>query len=326
MKKHKSIVYQKFCNFIKNKKLFTKHKSVLAAISGGQDSICLLKLLKDFQIYQDLTVHIIHFDHGWRNDSKKNAIFIKNIANRWNFICHYETADKMLSEEDARMWRYTTMRKICQELKIKYIITGHTYSDKLETVFFNMMNGTGFEGLQSIQPEIQVSTHINIIHPLINVKRDETLDFCRNFCLPIWSDTTNYNRKIKRNRIREELIPYCKQYFNSNLEDSLSKFMQNANYDLDYLQERTYYLYYKYKHPKYVGINRTSFSLLSLSMKRRIIRIFIYHNTDIKLSFLETQEYIELIKYKNNQKKKISVLWYLYIDHEWIYLLSNKKI
>lgn len=325
MKQFNSFIHHKFNCFIENHNVFIENNSVLAAISGGQDSICLLKLLKDYDKEQKkINIHVVHFNHGWRKDSDNNAHFLKKISTRWKLNFHYKKAKKVLSEEDARLWRYSTMKTICEELNIKYIITGHTYNDRLETIFFNMIKGCGFEGGLAVQPYIQISSKIDLIHPLLYITREETLWFCRKFFLPVWSDTTNYNRSITRNRIREELIPYCKQYFNFKLESSLFKFIENVNYDLDYLQERTYYLYYKYKHPKYIGINKTVFLTLSYSMKKRLLRVFIYHNTHIKLDFSETQRYISLITSRRIQIVQISLIWYLCTGNEWIYLLSDQ--
>nr|YP_010337827.1 tRNA(Ile)-lysidine synthase [Sahlingia subintegra]UNJ17412.1 tRNA(Ile)-lysidine synthase [Sahlingia subintegra] len=325
MKKNKSIVHQKFNDFLIKNKLFKNNSSILLAVSGGQDSICLLKLLKDYQLDHNLEIHVIHFDHKWRKDSIRNCIFVKNISNRWSFIFHQKKAKTILSEEDARRWRYSTMNKLCKQLKITYILTGHTYNDKLESILFNMVKGSGFEGINTIQPFMQISQKLYIIRPLLNITREETFWFCRKFYLPIWSDFTNYNREIKRNRIREELMPYYKQYFNISLENSLSNFFNNINCDLNYLQERTYYLYYKYKHPKYIGINKAIFTSISLSMKKRLIRTFIYHNTNIKLNFIETTQYISLVESPNIKIKPISFFWHLYISRNWIYLLSNQK-
>nr|QUE28399.1 Ycf62 [Porphyrostromium boryanum] len=323
--KNQSHVHYKFKNFILKHDLFHDKISILAAISGGQDSICLLKLLKDYHKDKRLEIHIVYFDHGWRKDSSNNSYFLRNIADRWSILFHYEKSDTILSEEQARVWRYSTMQAICKSLKISYIITGHTYSDRLETIFFNIMQGTGFEGILSLQPYTSVSSKISIIHPLIEIKREETLWFCRNFSLPVWSDITNYKKRIKRNRIREELIPYCKQYLNVNLDNTFKSFLENVSYDLDYLQEKTYYLYYKYKHPRYVGINKRALLFFPLSIKKRVIRSFIYQNTNIKLNFSDTRKYLLLVNSKKIEIKQLSPLWFLCISHNWIYLLSKKS-
>nr|QUE29669.1 Ycf62 [Erythrotrichia foliiformis] len=324
MKTNKSVIHEKFNHFVENNNIFKTNKSILAAISGGQDSICLLKLLRDYQLTQAITVHIVHFNHGWRLDSDNNADFIKKIAYRWGLIFHNERADTILSEEEARTWRYSKMLEICLNFHIQYIVTGHTLNDKLETIFFNMMKGTGFDGIQAIQPIVSIHQTVEIIHPLLDIKREETLWFCRKFSLPVWSDFTNYNREIQRNRIREEFIPYCRQYFNMNIEASLHKFINNSNYDLDYLQERTYYLYYKYKHPKYVGINKTNLLFIPIALRKRVIRAFVYHNTHIRLNFVETKEYLSLINSHKIQIKQLSSSWYVCVSSKWIYLLSNK--
>ena len=324
MKKNKSSTHDKFNSFVTENRVFKEKTSVLAAISGGQDSICLLKLLKDYKKHKKLEVHVIYFDHRWRRDSNNNSYFIKNITDRWSMVFHYERSNALLSENEARIWRYSKMQDICKSFDIKYIATGHTHSDRIETMFLNMIRGSGFEGIQTIQPFVIVSDNITIIHPLIEMKREDTSWFCRRFSLPVWSDTTNYQKTIQRNRIREELIPYFQQYLNINLNNTFANFVKNIGHDLDYLQHRTYYLYYKYRHPKYVGINKKAFSYLPFSMKKRLIRSFVYQNIGRKLDFEETSKYLSFINSPRSGVIQLSLLWCLCVSRDWVYLVSKK--
>ena len=76
MKKSKSVVHKKFNDFLISNKLFKEKSSILLAVSGGQDSICLLKLLKDYRSDHNLEIHVVHFDHKWRKDSINNLSLI----------------------------------------------------------------------------------------------------------------------------------------------------------------------------------------------------------------------------------------------------------
>nr|YP_010337111.1 tRNA(Ile)-lysidine synthase [Pseudoerythrocladia kornmannii]UNJ16696.1 tRNA(Ile)-lysidine synthase [Pseudoerythrocladia kornmannii] len=86
MKYKKTFIHKKFNNFILRNQVFLSNSSILVAVSGGQDSICLLKLLKDFQYNKKWNIHVVHFDHIWRADSKRNALFVAELANKWNFF------------------------------------------------------------------------------------------------------------------------------------------------------------------------------------------------------------------------------------------------
>nr|YP_010336916.1 tRNA(Ile)-lysidine synthase [Madagascaria erythrocladioides]UNJ16501.1 tRNA(Ile)-lysidine synthase [Madagascaria erythrocladioides] len=81
-----SFIHKNFNKFIKKYKVLEFKSKILIAVSGGQDSLCLLKLLKDEQIKHKWIIYIIHFNHGWRHDSKQNADFIAKLARKWKFF------------------------------------------------------------------------------------------------------------------------------------------------------------------------------------------------------------------------------------------------
>lgn len=231
-------------------------------------------------------------------------------------------APKIYTEDEARQWRYLNLIKLAQQLNISYILTAHTQTDKIETMLLNITQGAGLEGVTSMQYFNRINKKLILLHPLLNLSREETLWFCRTFCLPVWSDITNYNYSLKRNRIRHELIPYFKNYFNVNFEKSISKFLYIVNDDLEYLQKRCSYLYLKYKHPKFVSLNKLIFHCLPENLKKRLIRTFVYHHTKVKISFSKTQDLLLCIN-SCNTSILIHKEWYIYSSSHWIYILSK---
>lgn len=81
-----SFIHKNFNGFIAKYKTLKLKSRILVAVSGGQDSLCLLKLLKDEQARHKWIVHIVHFDHGWRQDSQENTSFIAKLAKKWKFF------------------------------------------------------------------------------------------------------------------------------------------------------------------------------------------------------------------------------------------------
>nr|YP_010337110.1 tRNA(Ile)-lysidine synthase [Pseudoerythrocladia kornmannii]UNJ16695.1 tRNA(Ile)-lysidine synthase [Pseudoerythrocladia kornmannii] len=241
------------------------------------------------------------------------------------FFFHLKKADTILTEEEARIWRYSYMINLSKQLNINYIVTGHTQDDKIETMLYNIVKGSGFEGATSIQNISKITKNTTLVHPILNLNREETNWFCNKMCIPIWFDITNYNYTISRNRIRQELVPYLKKYFNSNFELSITKFVDNIKYDLQYLQKKSYYLYLKYKHPNYVAFNKSMFLDLAPNMKKRFLRIFIYTNSSIKINFVKTNECITFLKNSMHKTKKISPKLYLYSNHHWVYLITKEQ-
>nr|QUE29916.1 Ycf62 [Erythrocladia irregularis] len=325
MKIKNTFVHKKIIQFISHNKVLSSKSSILVSVSGGQDSICLLKLLKDLQSTNNWKIYVVHFDHTWRTDSKTNSLFVQYLTIKWNFFFRLEQATSVLSEEQARIWRYSSMITICKELKLNYIVTGHTQNDKIETMLYNIVKGSGFEGSTSIQNVSKITKTITLVHPIVNLSRTETSWFCQKMSIPIWCDTTNFNYKISRNRIRQELIPYLKKYFNSNFEASISKFITNVKGDLQYLQKKSYYIYLNYKHPIFIGLNKSIFLILTHNIQKRIIRIFIYQNIYLKLNSMQIKECLSFIKKSQYKTKRISTTWYIYTNLNWIYLISKNN-
>ncbi len=123
---------------IRDRNLFQPNQSLLVAVSGGQDSLCLIKLLLDIQYKWKWNLAIAHCDHRWRQDSQANANQVRRLAESWHLPFYLETATNPVnSEATARNWRYQTLTSIAEVNNYQYIITGHTASDRAETLLYN---------------------------------------------------------------------------------------------------------------------------------------------------------------------------------------------
>ncbi|MEH2101846.1 tRNA lysidine(34) synthetase TilS [Nostoc sp.] len=231
-------LHAKIHRTIRSRHLFERNQRLLIAVSGGQDSLCLIKLLLDLQSKWGWHLGIAHCDHRWRSDSEANAYHVKNLAKTWGISFYLETANKPInSEATARDWRYQALSAIAQANNFQYIVTGHTASDRAETLLYNLIRGTGADGLQALTWQRPLTTGIMLARPLLEVTRSQTEQFCQEFKLPIWEDSTNQDLQYARNRIRQELIPYLRDNFNPQVESALAQTAELLQAEVEYLEK-----------------------------------------------------------------------------------------
>nr|UAD84112.1 tRNAIle-lysidine synthetase [Gracilaria changii] len=324
MAKTKTYIYNKFLSIILKFCNLTKPLSILIAISGGKDSLCLVKLIEDFNNIHNYfdTVQYIYVDHQWRNDSKQNIQHLLNyIDTTKNKIHIYQIQQINMSESSVRKIRYQIIVKHAIKHKTKFIFTAHNQTDQLETFLLNLIRGTGLEGLSSLPFARQINNYIKIIRPLIDIKTGDISWFCHKFNLPIWSDKTNYYYSNYRNRIRYELFPYLKQYFSPKIEYNIINFLQLASIENEYIKQNAIKLYLTSRHSYYLAINYRIIKNQHLTLKRRVLNIFFYYNFN---KCLNIDVINQIIQYLNSQNKtEVSIIWKrlkIIIHNNWIYI------
>jgi len=200
----------------RHKSLLPKNSTLLLAISGGQDSMALLKLITDLRRLYKWEIEIWHGDHQWHNKSKKIEEELKLWCINQQISFHSDTANKeeVANEEKARDWRYKRLIKKAKLLSsnnlhfpCKRILTGHTATDRAETIIMNLARGADLIGLSTLKEQRTLENNLELARPLLIFNRDETLEICNEFNLPIWVDPSNENCNLTRNRIRKEILP-----------------------------------------------------------------------------------------------------------------------
>ncbi|MEG5174103.1 tRNA lysidine(34) synthetase TilS [Microcoleus sp. B3-D7] len=139
---HRTLLYRQ---------ILPSNQRLLVAVSGGQDSLCLIKLLLDLQPKWGWNLAIVHCDHRWRSDSQASANHVEQLARNWGISYYLETAsDIPKTEAAARQWRYQALTEIAIAHNYPYIVTGHTASDRAETLLYNLIRGSGADGLSAL--------------------------------------------------------------------------------------------------------------------------------------------------------------------------------
>ncbi len=199
-----------------NKSLLPNNSTLLLAISGGQDSMALLKLIIDLKKLYKWQVVIWHGDHQWHTKSSQIEEELKLWCLNKQISFHSSKANKkeVANEEKARDWRYKNLimkAKLLSSNNIYFpctrILTGHTATDRAETIIMNLARGTDLIGLSTLKEQRNLENNIDLARPLLIFNRDETLEICEEFKLPVWIDPSNENISLTRNKIRKEILP-----------------------------------------------------------------------------------------------------------------------
>ena len=199
-----------------NKSLLPSNSTLLLAISGGQDSMALLKLIIDLKRLYKWQIEVWHGDHQWHNNSGEIAkeLNLWCIKNQVSFHCNKAKKEDVINESMARDWRYKKLILRAKQLSsnninlpCKRILTGHTATDRAETIIMNLARGSNLVGLSTLREKRVLENNFELARPFLIFDRKETLAICKEFNLPIWIDPSNENMALTRNRIRKEVLP-----------------------------------------------------------------------------------------------------------------------
>ena len=148
----------RFFATVKEHDLLPESASVLAAVSGGADSVCLLDLLRLAQSRFKLTLAAFHLNHGLRDSAARDEEFVRKLCREWRVelvvaradVARHAKRHKMGIEEAGRELRYQHLERVARKLKYTVIALGHTANDNLETMLLNLARGAGPRGLAGI--------------------------------------------------------------------------------------------------------------------------------------------------------------------------------
>jgi tRNA(Ile)-lysidine synthase len=288
---------------LRQRKLLPKGSYLLVALSGGQDSLCLIRLLLDLQPKWSWQIAIAHCDHCWSTDAGI-AERVREIADLWGLTLYLKRANHPIKETEAsaREWRYQSLIEIALDRGFNYILTGHTKSDRAETLLFNLTRGAGADGLQALTWQRYLTSSIQLIRPLLNISRQETGEFCQQLNIPVWQDAANNNPRYARNRIRHSLLPYLKTHFNPEVETALDRTAELLSAEVEYLEEVAQEKLERAITSEGRGLNRTFLSNLPLALQRRVIRQFLRQVMKNMPNFEQIEAVIQLVAAPNRSR------------------------
>lgn len=216
---------QNIINFINYHNLIDEGDKILIALSGGPDSVFLLRFLFKYKKRFKISIFAAHINHNLRgNDSDNDEIFCENLCSELNVPFFAENIDvkkfakdsKFSIEQAARILRYEALNKIAGGNSLNKIATAHNLNDNAETVLLNLFKGTGLAGLAGIPVSRE-----NIIRPILNLPKEKILEYLNRNGFNYRIDKSNLTDDYQRNFIRNEIIPLLKSKINPSVEKAV---------------------------------------------------------------------------------------------------------
>ena len=218
-------------------------KSVLVAVSGGADSVALLRGLLQLQPALNLTLRAAHLNHQLRGvEADADADWVRDLCERCNISCDIETIpiralaerSRRGLEETARDARYDFLRSVANQHHCDVVATAHTADDQAETVLHHILRGTGLTGLRgmewsrSLEDSPPPPLSLRLIRPMLAIWRTDIERFLGELDQDFRQDATNQDVSLTRNRLRHELLPHLEREFNPRVREHLCQLAEQA--------------------------------------------------------------------------------------------------
>lgn len=211
---------------------------ILVGVSGGADSVALLRSLHEVSESRHLQLHAAHLNHGLRaHAADEDAVWTSDLCGRLGVPCTVEqidvprraSADGLNLEEAARIARYEFFERTARALGCAHVAVAHTADDRVETVLHNLLRGTGLAGLCSLRPSRPLAEGLTLVRPLLGTSRREIESWLLEIGQDFRTDATNFDESRTRNRIRRVLLPSLERDFGPQVRDSLLRLSDQAD-------------------------------------------------------------------------------------------------
>jgi tRNA(Ile)-lysidine synthase len=210
------------------------------AVSGGADSVALLRVLVELRKELGIVVSVAHYHHGIRGaDADSDEAFVRELTARFGLELHVGAGDapayarekKASLETSARELRHGWFGALLAQDRMDKIATAHTLDDQAETVLMRLLRGTGTRGLAAIFP---LQEEKRLVRPLLEVSRREVEDYLIAIGQSWREDSSNRDLSHTRNRVRRELLPLLERSFNPSIRQTLSGLAEMARAEAEY--------------------------------------------------------------------------------------------
>ena len=229
-------------SYIQRNRMLLPAERVVAGISGGADSVCLLFVLLEWKRRFGLEPAVVHVHHGIRPEASQDAAFVEQLCGEHNIPFYLRKADiprlakeqKCSEEEAGRAFRYQAFAVVADEFGATRIAVAHNLNDRAETMLFHLFRGSGLKGLAGIAP-----VRGEIIRPLLFAGRDEIEAYLAGKGQAFCQDRTNEEDTYTRNRIRHHVISYVEEQVVSDCVRHMGEAAELIAQTEDYLQLQT---------------------------------------------------------------------------------------
>jgi tRNA(Ile)-lysidine synthase len=202
---------------------------VVLAVSGGPDSVALLRAMVELRPRNEGRLIAAHFNHGLRGqESDADEQFVAELCRKLDVPCVVGHVGEPLApsapdgiEAAARASRYDFFLRTTERWGARYLATGHTADDQAETILHRILRGTGIAGLEGMPRVRLLSPAVTLIRPMLGISRQAVEEYLAALGQPYRIDASNADLQFTRNRIRHDLLPRLAADYNAEVRDAL---------------------------------------------------------------------------------------------------------
>lgn len=237
------VIVDRVLRFVEARELL-RSGVLVVAVSGGQDSVCLLDVLRRLRAELQLDLQVAHLNHMFRGrQSEVEAEYVRDLARQWGLpatvaaidVPAFRARHRLSKQEAARYARYRFLAAVAGQVGARQVAVGHTADDAVETLLMNLLRGSGLAGLRGILPSREMNpgqlgprleSHDwrtgelplpqgplpRVVRPILELFRTETEGYCQARGLAFRRDPSNLDMAYRRNWIRAELLPVLEQH------------------------------------------------------------------------------------------------------------------
>lgn len=302
---------------------------IVAAISGGPDSMALLHLLLEVNKNKNINIVCAHVNHNVRSESDLEQNELESFCAKHNVIFEHKKLNKIKKtnfHNQAHLERQNFFDVLVDKYKAKYLMTGHHSDDLIETILMRISRGSTLRGYAGFEKEATKKDYV-VLRPLINLTKEQLENYCQENDIKYALDKSNESDKYTRNRYRKEIVPALKnenKKIGQKFQIFSDKLIKTDNFVDDYVSERYKKLY------KEKGISMSSYRLEHPFVQEKLIYKLIQLKCEKDLnSFNDTHVELilrELVTGKHNVKVNLPKQYILTVQYGYINITKIKGI
>jgi tRNA(Ile)-lysidine synthase len=289
------------------------------AVSGGADSVALLRIMLELRDELGIVSSVVHFNHKLRGvEAEADEHFVVRLADRHHLPLHagggdvasYAHSQHLSTEAAARELRYRYFHALFAANALNRIATGHTLDDQAETVLLRIVRGAGTRGLAGIYPQLSYSdprlptksvqaqllvpgSQFSVVRPLLATRRRVIEAYLRELGQDWREDSSNRDLRHARNRVRQGILPRLERTLNPAVRETLSETANMARVEEDYWQAEVVARLPGVWQGEQRILKSDGLRDLPLALRRRVVRAAA-ESLGLKLEFHHVEEILEL--------------------------------
>jgi tRNA(Ile)-lysidine synthase len=212
---------------------------VVLGVSGGADSIAMLRAMAALKERHGGRgeLYVGHLNHGLRGSAADaDEGWLRLLCERLKLTLAAKKMDvSAIAAEQGDGWeaaarsaRYAFLQALAERSGARFVATAHTANDQVETVLHRILRGTGIDGLTGIAKARALTLAVALVRPMLELKRQDVLDYLAAIGQEFRTDTTNQNTQWTRNRLRHELLPHLRERYNPQVDSAVLRLGSQA--------------------------------------------------------------------------------------------------